>query len=115
MLDVANPTHRSLMWMVFNDLRSRPFYKAEGMTRRLRSAIGLLQRKDQSWREDYSSTPEHCECRDSVFRREIVCKHRIACYMESIVMVHIRNDHAWFMQTLAPLGALIKEVENDAN
>lgn len=42
---------------------------------RLNRGLGIAQRKEAP---DYNTTADACNCRDSVYRPWLVCKHRIA-------------------------------------
>lgn len=81
-------TNMSLLFTAFNRAKAHDIFEPA----RLRRALGYLQRKDQSWREKYATTLDHCECGDAQWRPEYVCKHRLALMLESEIHRKIRAN-----------------------
>lgn len=100
-----NPVQRSRLFTVYNRERAKHFFERK----RLNKALGLLQRRDQSWRTEYQTTLKWCGCRDSMFRQEEICKHRIALAIESLVMEDLNREAQWVLDNLSALKTLVTQ------
>lgn len=110
MIDRHNPLHLSILMGYFNIERRKGFLD----DKRLRAALGYLMQDDQSWRSQYNASIETCECPDSVYRSAegVICKHRVACYLESLVLNEVAAEIAWVLDTAQPVIARMAQAQD---
>lgn len=71
---------RSKLFYVYNRAK-RASKEGKLRPRDVNRALGLLQRRDQSWRSKYHTTLKGCQCPACCYRSG-VCKHIVALMIE---------------------------------